>query len=433
MRRTLGILAILMLILAACQADDNGTDASDGDGGEPPASADADASADAGASDGGTATECIGEGTVILSGWQASPEEGELLEEMFAGFEEACPNITIDYQPVAGDYPQAMLANFSAASPPDVFYVDSAVAPEWIEEGFLMPLDDYVSETGFDTSQFYEGYLNAFTGTDGAIYGLPKDASTLALFYNADMLEAANVEPPTTWEELEAAADALTTDDVTGLCLSPSLDRALAFIYQNGGALYNEDFTEATVDTPEVREAVEFYLNFFESGVAGDPAGLGSGWCGEALGQEKVAMVFEGNWLIPFMEGTFPDVNYGLAEMPAGTEQATLAFTVSYSIGADSANPDAAWSLLSYLTGPEGMETWTSQGLALPSRQDVPVPEGREALLAGAEYARPWSFVPSFADVSGAFNNAMSAAIEGGGSADEVVSDAQAAAEGTVQ
>ena len=422
MRRTIGILAILMLILAACQADDGGTDASDGDGG-PPASG----------GDGGAAAECIGEGTVILSGWQASPEEGELLEEMFAGFEEACPNITIDYQPVAGDYPQAMLANFSAASPPDVFYVDSAVAPEWIEEGFLMPLDDYASDTGFDTSQFYEGYLDAFRGSDGAIYGLPKDASTLALFYNADMLEATSIEPPTTWEELEAAAEALTTDDVTGLCLSPSLDRALAFIYQNGGALYNEDFTEATIDTPEVSEAVEFYLNFFESGVAGDPAGLGSGWCGEALGQEKVAMVFEGNWLIPFMEGTFPEVNYSLAEMPAGAEQATLAFTVSYSIGADSANPDAAWSLLSYLTGPEGMETWTSQGLALPSRQDVPVPEGREALLAGAEYARPWSFVPSFADVSGAFNNAMSAAVEGNGSADEVVSDAQAAAEGTVQ
>ena len=423
MRRTIGILAILMLILAACQADDGGTDASDGDGGAPPASG----------GDGGAATECIGEGTVILSGWQASPEEGELLEEMFAGFEEACPNITIDYQPVAGDYPQAMLANFSAASPPDVFYVDSAVAPEWIEEGFLMPLDDYASESGFDTSQFYEGYLDAFRGSDGAIYGLPKDASTLGLFYNADMLEAASIEPPTTWEELEAAAEALTSDDVTGLCLSPSLDRALAFIYQNGGALYNDDFTEATVDTPEVREAVEFYLNLFDSGVAGDPAGLGSGWCGEALGQEKVAMVFEGNWLIPFMEGTYPEVSYGLAEMPAGAEQATLAFTVSYSIGADSANPDAAWSLLSYLTGPEGMETWTSQGLALPSRQDVPVPEGREALLAGAEYARPWSFVPSFADVSGAFNNALTAAIEGSGSADEVVADAQAAAEGTVQ
>jgi len=413
------IVVVVMLVLVACQADGEGADATD-----------APAATDDG---GGEAAQCIGEGSVILSGWQASPEEGELLEEMFAGFEEACPNITIDYQPVAGDYPQAMLANFSAATPPDVFYVDSAVAPEWIEEGFLMPLDDYASETGFDTSQFYEGYLDAFRGGDGAIYGLPKDASTLALFYNADMLSEAGVEPPTNWEELQAAADALTSDDVTGLCLSPALDRALAFIYQNGGSIYNEDFTEATFDSPEVAEALEYYLGFWESGTGAGPAELGSGWCGEAIGQEKVAMVFEGNWLIPFMEGTFPDVNYSLAEMPAGAEQATLAFTVSYSIGADSANPDAAWSLLSYLTGPEGMETWTSQGLALPSRQDVPVPEGREALLAGAEYARPWSFVPSFADVSGAFNNAMSAAVEGSGSADEVVADTQAAAEGTVQ
>jgi len=427
MRRTLGILTILMLILAACQADDGGTDASEGDGGEPPAST------APGASGGGTATECIGEGTVILSGWQASPEEGELLEEMFAGFEEACPNITIDYQPVAGDYPQAMLANFSAATPPDVFYVDSAVAPEWIEEGFLMSLDDYISETGFDTGQFFEGYLNAFKGPDDAIYGLPKDASTLALFYNETMLADAGIEPPTSWEELTAAAEALTTDDVTGLCLSPSLDRALAFIYQNGGAIYNEDFSEVTFDSPEVRDAIDTYLGFFESDTGASPTELGSGWCGEALGQEKVAMVFEGNWLVPFMGGTFPDVTYATAEMPAGAEQATLAFTVSYSIGADSENPDAAWSLLSYLTGPEGMEIWTSQGLALPSRSDVPVPEGREALLAGAEYARPWSFTPGFADVSTAFNNAFTAATEGTGSTDEIVAATTEAAQGTVQ
>lgn len=430
MRRMLGILTILMLILAACQADDGGTDSSDGAAvSEGPVASDGAMASD----EGGTATECIGEGTVILSGWQASPEEGELLEEMFAGFEEACPNITIDYQPVAGDYPQAMLANFSAATPPDVFYVDSSVAPEWIEEGFLMPLDDYIAESGFDTSQFFEGYLDAFRGPDDAIYGLPKDASTLAMFYNPDMLDAAGVEPPTNWEELTAAAEALTTDDVTGLCLSPGLDRALAFIYQNGGAIYNEDFTEATFESSEVSDALDYYLGFWESGTGAGPTELGSGWCGEALGQEKVAMVFEGNWLVPFMDGTFPDVGYEIAEMPTGAEAATLAFTVSYSIGADSENPDAAWSLISYLTGPEGMETWTSLGLALPSRQDVAVPEGRDALLAGADYARPWSFTPGFADVITAFNNEFTAAVEGSATVEDIVAATQTAAAGTVQ
>ena len=417
-RRFLPILFASILVLAACQAGDDGGGNGDNGGN--------------GGNGGNGETECIGEGTVIVSGWQASPEEGELLEQMFEAFQDRCPDITIDYQPVAGDYPQQMLANFSAGTPPDVFYVDSAVAPEWIREDFLIPLDDYISDTGFDTGPFFEGYLDAFRGPDGQIYGLPKDASTLAMFYNADMLSDAGVEPPTNWDELQSAAEALTNDGVTGLCLSPSLDRALAFIYQNGGSIYSDDFAEATFDSPEVREALDYYLGFWEAGHGADPATLGSGWCGEALAQEKVAIVFEGNWLIPFMED-FPDVNYELAEMPAGAEQATLAFTVSYSIGSDSSNPDAAWSVVSYLTGAEGMETWTSLGLALPSREDVPVPEGREALLAGAEYARPWSFTPGFANVTQAFNNAFTAAAEGSGSVDQIVADTQQAAEGTVQ
>jgi multiple sugar transport system substrate-binding protein len=413
-RRFLPILIGMTLVLAACQAGDDGGNGDNGDNGP------------------GGDGECVGEGTVILSGWQASPEEGDLLQQMIDGFQDACPEITVDYQPVAGDYPQQMLANFSAGTPPDVFYVDSAVAPEWVREDFLLPLDDYIAGSDFDTGSFYDGYLDAFRGPDDQIYGLPKDASTLAMFYNADMLADAGVEPPTNWDELQSAAEALTTDGVTGLCLSPSLDRSLAFIYQNGGSIYSDDFSEATFDSPEVREALDYYLGFWESGTGADPATLGSGWCGEALAQQKVAIIFEGNWVIPYMED-FPDVNYDLTEMPSGSEQATLAFTVSYSIGTDSENPDAAWSLLSYLTGSEGMETWTSLGLALPSREDVPVPEGREALLAGADYARPWSFTPGFANVTQAFNNAFTAAAEGSGSVDEIVSATQQAAEGTTQ
>ena len=78
------------------------------------------------------------------------------------------------------------------------------------------------------------------------------------------------------------------------------------------------------------------------------------------------------------MAQNYPDVNYEWAEMPQGTEQATLGFTVSYSIGADSANKDPAWVLLQYLTGPEGMAKWTEGGVALPSRKDVPPPAGKE-------------------------------------------------------
>lgn len=351
-------------------------------------------------------------GTVILSGWQASGEEGTALQATLDAFEAKYPNIKLDYQPIATDYPTAMAAKFSAQEPPDLFYVDSSVAPDWIDQGVLQELDTMAAERGFDTSQFYEGYLNAFKGTDGKTYGYPKDGNTLAMAYNTDMLTAAGIEPPTTWEELTAAAAKLTAGDKKAFCLNHTLDRALAFIYQNGGSLLSEDKTQNTVDSPEVREALQTYLGFFKNGQGARAADLGDDWCGKALGEEKVAIIFEGGWVDPFMKTSYPDVKYAWAEMPEGTQKATLGFTVSYSIGIDSVNKDPAWVLLTYLTGSEGMTIWTEGGVANPSRKDVPPAAGKEVLVKGAEYAKPWSFIPGFSKINDAFNNAMTAQIE---------------------
>jgi multiple sugar transport system substrate-binding protein len=306
-----------------------------------------------------------------------------------------------------------MAAKFSSGAPPDVFYVDSSLAPDWIDQGVLEDVGTMASERGFDTSQFFPGYLAAFTGPDGKIYGFPKDGNTLAMAYNTDMFTAAGLQPPTTWDELKAAATKLTTGNQKAFCLSSTLDRALAFIYQNGGSLLSEDKTTDTIDTPEVKDALTTYLGWFKSGQGGRPADLkGDDWCGKALGLKQVAMIFEGGWLDPYMKSTYPGTNYAWAEMPKGTQQATLGFTVSYSIGADSKNKDAAWVLLTYLTGPDGMKIWTQGGIANPSRKDVPPAAGKEILVKGADYAKPWSFIPGFSKINDAFNNAMTAQIE---------------------
>jgi multiple sugar transport system substrate-binding protein len=123
-------------------------------------------------------------------------------------------------------------------------------------------------------------------------------------------------------------------------------------------------------------------------------------------------MIFEGGWVDPYMKSTYPETKYAWAPMPKGKVEATLGFTVSYSIGVDSANKDAAWVLLTYLTGPEGMAIWTEGGVANPSRTDVPAAAGKEILVDGAASAHPWSFIPGFSSVNDAFNNAMTAQIE---------------------
>lgn len=416
-QRRFGFLAVALLALTACQAADEGGESPGTDGGSP----------GAGGGEGREIDEDAITGTVRFSGFRSSDAEEELLQQVLDAFAEQYPNIEVNYEPIPEGYVEQMTAQFSAGEPPDLFYVQAEFANAWIEDGLLEPLDPYFAgNPEFDIEPFFDPLLAAFQ-FDGQTYGLPKDASPLALFTNPDLLAEAGVEPPTTWDELRAAAEALTSDDVAGLCVGSELPRIGAFIYQAGGAIYNEDKTELTIAEPEAVEGIDLYLDLHEAGTLQTPADIGAGWCGEAFGQGQAAMTMEGNWLVPAMENDFPDTSYEIAELPQGAQQGNLAFTVSYSIGSDSENKDAAWVLLQYLTGPEGMAEWTSLGLALPSREDVEPAAGREALVAGLEYATAYSFERSFPDVQGAFNNELTRVLAEGGTGQEIA-DAAAAA-----
>jgi multiple sugar transport system substrate-binding protein len=349
-------------------------------------------------------------GDVTLGAWESSPAEGEALKAALDAFAEAYPNINVTQETVAGDYRVQMATRFSGGTAPDIFYVNAEYAPEWIEEGFLEPLDDYIADQCYDTSTFFPGYADIFKGPDGTTYGLPKDGNTIAMAYNTDLVSTA----PTTLEELVTAADGLKGqgDLKAPICISPGLDRGLAFIYAQGGSLLTDDNSAAAIDSAESTAAVQWYLDLIKNGQGQTPAQLGDSWCGEAIGKGDTAFAFEGGWLKGAMDNDFPDTNWAFAEMPAGSAgKQTITYTAAYGINPDSEVKDAAWVVLQYLVGPEGMQKWTEGGIAVPSREDVDVPEGFEVIVAGAEYAKPGSgFMPGYGgadSVQAVFQNAM--------------------------
>jgi multiple sugar transport system substrate-binding protein len=356
-------------------------------------------------------------GTVVLSGWAANPDELKLLKAVIRGFEKTYPSIKVDYQPITGDYVPAMLAKFAARKPPDVFYIDSNVFLDWVTQGLLEPLDSYAKASHFSSKPFYPSLLNGFK-YKGKLYGYPKDWSPLAMEVNSALAAKAGVNPAKikTWKDLTAAAKKLKpvmAGDAKPLCLNPTWDRALAFVYQNGGTFLNGAKTKSTIDSPAAKAALDYYVGLISQGLADIPAKLSVGWCGEALGKQKAAIIFEGNWLFPFMQSTFPDVKFSTQQMLMNKQHGNLAFTVSYSMAKDSGNKPAAWQLLKYLVDKPGMKTWTSKGLALPSRKDVAPVGGRTPFLQDAPAAHPWQFAPKFSQVIDTANNELSAVIEG--------------------
>ncbi|MCT9627195.1 ABC transporter substrate-binding protein [Pseudarthrobacter equi] len=218
--------------------------------------------------------------------------------------------VTIERTTVPGkDRMQTVLQRSSSRTLPDVLMLDNPEVKDVAVTGALAPLGGY----GVDTAPFAGNSLDAVTH-EGEVYGLPLPADTLGLFYNADLLAAAGVEPPKTWEELKAAAAKLTVGDQYGLAFSAAATyegawQFLPFMWTNGG-------DETKLDTPEVKEALQLYVDLVNSGSASRSV---VNWTQADVKDQflagKAAMMVNGPWQIPALAKA-PEVKWDTVQIP---------------------------------------------------------------------------------------------------------------------
>jgi len=344
--------------------------------------------------------------TLRLMGWASSPEEDRLLNDVLAEFMTQHPSIQVKFEPVP-EYATKLQTDLAAGTAAAVFYADSLLAPDLMKRGLLMELDPLIERDKVDVADFYSPLLGAFQW-QGKTYGLPKDWSSLALVWNVERAREAGIDrPPATWDELRSAAAALTRGtQMFGAVTPPELPRLGAFIYQAGGRLVSDDRSRMALNSPEGLQALELYYGLYRDGHATTPADTGTQWPGDTFAKGRAALVFEGNWIFPFLKKDAPTLGFGIAELPAGPKgNGTFAFTVSYSVNARSQHAEAAWRLVRYLTGPDGMRKWTSLGLAMPARKSLEAEWGtqfkeREPFLKAASYAHPWQLGPGGQEIN---------------------------------
>jgi multiple sugar transport system substrate-binding protein len=362
---------------------------------------------------------------VTISGWSSGPDEDALVQQMVSKFNSTHSSVHATWTVINGNYGDAMTARFAAHNPPDVFYVDSSVIGSWEKQGVIQPLNSLVAKSHYNTKAFYPKLLGAFM-RGKTIYGFPKDWSPLATEVNNNLFGRAGIKSaPRTWAQLRSDAKTMVSKGVAKhpICLSPDWARMGAFMYQNGGSITSHVTSKANA------QAVSFYVGLLKSGLAYTPPS--GSWCGQELGQGHAAIIFEGNWLLPYMKSTYPNVHFGIRPMVMGKKQGNLAFTVSWSMAKASQNKQAAWTLLSWMVGKQGEKLWMSKGLALSPRKDVKSIGGRGPFLAAAPFAHGWGFGnPFFANAYTVMGNDLNAVISGSKSVQSMLSDVAAALKG---
>ncbi|MBE9053659.1 ABC transporter substrate-binding protein [Nostocales cyanobacterium LEGE 11386] len=373
--------------------------------------------------------------TVKLSGWAGNPVEQKLLRQVLQDFEAQHPHIKVRYEVISDQYMDVITTRLVGEAAPDVFYLEALAAPFLMSQNVLEPLNAYITPE-FDLEDFEESLLENFK-YQNYIYGLPKDYSTLALFYNKKIFTAAGLSsPPTTWDELRNYSQQLTGKiSRYGFGVTPELRRQAYKIKAFGGQVIDQN-GYAAFASPEGLQGLQLVVDQYQKDrSSAQPTDVGTNSGTEMFGQSRVAMVIEGNWAIPYLKTTFPLLEFATAEVPTiNAKKGTMLFTVAYVMNKQSQHKAEAWELISYLTGKEGMEKWTGTGFALPARTSVAEKLGydrdalRSPLVAGIDYATPWQIGKYPAAIANNFDNQFLSALLGQQSLKQAMVRAQNAA-----
>jgi multiple sugar transport system substrate-binding protein len=278
---------------------------------------------------------------------------------------------------------QALLAAQEGTSP-DVIMLDNPAVSTLADTGMLTTVD----ELGLDTSAIDENLLAAGV-VDGAAYGIPIGANTLSLYYNAEILKDAGVDPAsiTDWDSLTAALKAVTDGGHKGITFSGigTEEGSFQFLPWFWGA--GADLRD--LDSPEAVAALELWKGWLDAGYAPNSVinnSQNTVW--EEFLTGDFAFAENGTWQVnsaaeaEFATGIvqLPGRDGGGAPAPTGGE-----FVVA-PVQEDTARYEVTRQIVECMTTPEGfVETANTFAYYIP-----PTAEGQEALLAENPDLEPW-------------------------------------------
>ncbi|CAL9311761.1 ABC transporter substrate-binding protein [Streptomyces sp. R02] len=260
--------------------------------------------------------------------------------------------ISQDFANQAGQYDVATLSNYEI--------------PIYAKNGWLKEMDPYVAEdTAYDQQDILEPMRQSLTGEDGKLYGQPFYGESSFLMYRKDIFAEKGLTMPArpTWQQvadLAAKADG-ARPGMKGICLRglPGWGEVMAplttVVNTFGGTWFDKDW-KARLDSPEWKEAVNFYVDLVrEHGESGAPQ-AGFAECLNNLTQGKVAMWYDATSAAGSLEADGSPVAGKIGYAPAPveeTESSGWLYTWAWGIQNASRNPDNAWKFVSWASSKE--------------------------------------------------------------------------------
>ncbi|ASJ63772.1 ABC transporter substrate-binding protein (plasmid) [Sinorhizobium meliloti] len=325
---------------------------------------------------------------------------------------------------------------------PDALSLDLIYTPAFAAAGQLEDLTDWSKALPYFNS-LSPSHVKLGTYED-KIYGLPLTVETSIFAWNKDLYEKAGLDPekaPKTWEEITANAEKIRAlgGDTYGFyfsgggCGGCMIFTFTPLTWGAGADILSADGKTATLDTPQMRKAVDIYRNMVEKDLVPAGAASDNGVNFLSFTNGKIGQQSLGAFAIGTLVTQHPEIDFGVTLIP-GVDGKPSSFAGGDNFVVTKGTPrlEEVKEFLEYTYSPEGQKIMAKFG-SLPTRGDIAnevlegldprLKVGMEAIaVAQTPYTLqfndlinsangPWATFTNAAiygdDVDGAFSNAQ--------------------------
>ncbi|MEA2007743.1 MAG: sugar ABC transporter substrate-binding protein, partial [Chloroflexota bacterium] len=313
------------------------------------------------------------------------PAERQAYLDLVDAFHQSHPGIHVEvtHIPSPRDYRTRLATEFAAGNPPDISLWNYRRYASFVANDLLEPLDPFLRASNLiQPEDFYPITIEAFTW-DGEIMCIPQNISSLVVYYNQDLFDAAGIPYPADdwdWNDFVETAITLTQDfdndgviDQYGLGVKNSLYRLAPFVWQNAAPIVNDvkNPTRLTLTRPPSLEALQWFVDLRQvHGVIPNRV-------------EETAMDSETRFVagitamyLNSRRGTpayreIEAFTWDVAPLPRNKVSAGVLHSDAYCLSRAAKSKEAAWVFIEYANSVEGQTIIAGSGRTVPSLIEV--------------------------------------------------------------
>ena len=317
----------------------------------------------------------------IFSWWTAGGE-ADGLNALFELYKEQHPDVEIINATVAGgagSNAKAVLATrMQSGDPPDSFQVHAGheLIDSWVRAGKMEPVTFIFEENGW-LDKYPPGVIDILS-YDGEIWSVPVNIHrSNVLWYNKAIFEENGLEPPKTFDEFFAVADALKAKGITPLALGDNGIWAATHLFESVllGTMGPEKYRglwDGSTDWngPEVKQALETFAKMMEY-VNEDHAALSWDQAAQLVADGDAAMTIMGDWTEGYFTsiGLTPNKEFGWVPSP-NTEGTFIMLSDSFGLPKGAPHRENAIAWLQLCGSREGQDAFNPLKGSIPARTD---------------------------------------------------------------